>query len=505
VANAVGQSNAGYPVVRAVAYLLVHVPGLVAHGSKPSRELARHPELGERIQGGLRSFDEAVAYPPNQVFIGNLRPDELGRIPRPWPRHALEGAVRRGRFGEIMPEEEFLGLLKAFDEFDLVVLDAGFAAETRRRLQDQPLATAADLERIGAGVDAERLAEIAGEPGATALRLRDGSIAGCVRRGHEEDLNLTADLLLENLAVKATGALVLRQLFALPCAPRPDTIDYLLGCGEEASGDRYQRGGGSLAKAMAPLAGCDQATGSDLKAYCCAPIHALVLGGAMVRSGLAEGVVVVGGGSLAKLGMKFQGHLRAGVPVMEDVLAATAVLLGPDDGSNPVLRLDVSGRHPVGAASGPQVMADHLVRRPLARAGLRITDVDKYALEMHDPDVTETAGSGNVPRNNYRIVGSLAAIDGEIDRTAVGDFERAHGMPGFSPTQGHIAAAIPFLGHARQMMLDGEIERAMFVAKGSLFLGRMTQLSDGMSIMLERNPRNGGFGSGQPLHAVPVV
>jgi len=61
-------------------------------------------------------------------------------------------------------------------------------------------------------------------------------------------------------------------------------------------------------------------------------------------------------------------------------------------------------------------------------------------------------------------------------------------MPGFSPTQGHIAAAVPFLGHARLLLLAGEIERAMFVAKGSLFLGRMTNLSDGSSFVLERNP-----------------
>jgi hypothetical protein len=29
----------------------------------------------------------------------------------------------------------------------------------------------------------------------------------------------------------------------------------------------------------------------------------------------------------------------------------------------------------------------------------------------------------------------------------------------------------------------------MFTGKGSLFLGRMTQLSDGISLILERNPR----------------
>ena len=33
----------------------------------------------------------------------------------------------------------------------------------------------------------------------------------------------------------------------------------------------------------------------------------------------------------------------------------------------------------------------------------------------------------------------------------------------------------------------GQMDRTMFLAKGSLFLGRMTQLSDGISILLERN------------------
>ena len=64
-------------------------------------------------------------------------------------------------------------------------------------------------------------------------------------------------------------------------------------------------------------------------------------------------------------------------------------------------------------------------------------------------------------------------------------------MPGFSPTQGHIASAVPFLGHAYDRMVKGDMERAMFLAKGSLFLGRMTQMSDGLSFILERNGASG--------------
>jgi len=62
-----------------------------------------------------------------------------------------------------------------------------------------------------------------------------------------------------------------------------------------------------------------------------------------------------------------------------------------------------------------------------------------------------------------------------------------HGLPGFSPTQGHIASAIPFLGHALDGLREGPLRRVLLLAKGSLFLGRMTQMADGLSVLLERN------------------
>ena len=215
------------------------------------------------------------------------------------------------------------------------------------------------------------------------------------------------------------------------------------------------------------------------------PTYAVILAAGLVQGGLFRRVAVVGGGSFAKLGMKFQGHLKSQMPILEDVLGAIAVVVGEDDGQNPQIRLDAIGKHDIAIDSRPQAVAEVLVASPLARLGLRITDIDKYATEMHNPEITEPAGSGNVPRNNYRIVGSLAVQRGEIAAGELDAFVRAHGMPGFSPTQGHIASAFAFIGHARQAMRQGTLQRALFMAKGSLFLGRMTQLSDGMSFILQ--------------------
>ena len=475
------------PVIKAVRYQLVHAPGLVRHGSKPSRELAKHHSLLEELTSHLRSYEETLAYPPNRVFLGDMLPEGLLRIERPWFRANGDGS-RWLPFGEIMPEEELYGLLKVADAFDLVALEEGFAARCRESLSGHKLVRDEELQALSEGRPYSAIEEEASDTGKSLpLYLRDGTLVGCISRAHEEDATLTADVVLENLACKATAAIALRTLLE-DCRIDQAEIDYVLNTGEEAVGERYQRGGGNLAKAIAEMCGLANASGSDVKAFCCGPVHALVIAGALVSSGVYRQVAVVGGCSLAKLGMKFQGHLYHDQPILEDTLASVAVLVGPDDGLSPLLRMDSVGKHSVGAGSSQQAIFTELVTAPLDRLGLKFGDIDKYATELHNPELTEPAGSGNVPQLNYRLIGALATLKGEIDRDGLPGFVETHGMPGFSPTQGHIASAIPFLGHALEEIMSGKMQRSMFLAKGSLFLGRMTQMSDGMSFILESNP-----------------
>ena len=86
----------------------------------------------------------------------------------------------------------------------------------------------------------------------------------------------------------------------------------------------------------------------------------------------------------------------------------------------------------------------------------------------------------------------MAARRGEIDRDEIDAFVASHGMPGYAPTQGHLASALCYLPHAVARLGNGEADRVMMIAKGSLFLGRMSQLSDGMSLLLEQNRGEGG-------------
>ncbi len=118
-------------VIKEVGYLLVHVPDFVQYGSKPSRDISDNEGLLKELNGHLRDYQEAVHYPPHQVFIGNRHPDDLNTIPKPWYDHPVPEGKRYGPFGEIMPEEEFYGWMKTADDFDLLWLIPDFVDRIR--------------------------------------------------------------------------------------------------------------------------------------------------------------------------------------------------------------------------------------------------------------------------------------------------------------------------------------------------------------------------------------
>jgi glycine/sarcosine/betaine reductase complex component C subunit beta len=461
--------------IEGVFYSLTHVPDLVCYGSKPAREIRANPEIRKEFEKKLRSFASASAYAPHQVYIGNLTPPELSKLPKPWYDHLLEGALPKGAFGDIVDQESFYGLLKEADQFDLVALcERWFSDRMTKPAEDKRL-------RLRSFAEIELLCR----EGALPL-YSDQKLAGCLEAGHAEDANLSAEVLLENLAAKATAAHALRALLnSLRLSPAD--VDYVISCSEEAVGDRYNRGGGNLAKAIAEEAGCENASGSDIKAFCAGPLYAMIHAASLIQSGLRRKVAVVAGGSLAKLGMKFDSHLKKGMPILEDVLGSFAVVLGRAKPGVPCLRLDSVAFHPVCAGASPQAMAEFLAEKPLAKLGMKLTDVDRYAVELHNPEITMPSGSGNVPRTNYLTLAALAVMRALIERDQMENFVGTRGMIGYAPTQGHIPSAIAYLGHALAALRKAEIKNIMFISKGSLFLGRMTQLSDGCSFLVDCN------------------
>jgi len=488
--------NASHVIIRKCSNILVHLPDFVRHGSKPSRELKKHPDLEGKIIDRLRTFEEAVRYAPNQVFIGNMEPDTLRSLEQPWFRHLLnsDGAYgRTGPFGEIMPQEEFYALLKAATDessYDLVWLENRFINEiVSPAIARHPLCRSDDLiQKLRRGKSAEEIRKKI-EQDRSAPLYHNNALIGCFQRHHDEDESLQALVLMENLITKASAFLALRHLLVASKSDASE-IDFIISCSEEAAGDRYQRGGGNLARAIGEMAGCLNAISCDVKSFCVGPHYGILHAAALVKAGLFRRVAVVAGGSLAKLGMKFQGHLDKEMPVLEDLIGGVAFLVTGDDGFSPVLRLDLLGKYPIGAGGSQQRIQESLILEPLKSSGLKLTDIDRYATELQNPEITLPIGQDDIPLKNYRLIAALAVRQKEIEKSQMNEFIEKRGLVGFAPTQGHIPAGVPYIAHGIQEILAGKKKRIMIVAKGSPFLTRMTNLSDGLSFVLEKNPKH---------------
>lgn len=490
--------------IKGASYVMVHAPDLLIHnGSTQVGARLENPEHEylKALPKYLRNFEEAVNYPPNQVYIGNLTHDDLSNIPEPWYKDEKKASTK-GPFGEIMSQSEFYILMKHADVFELVLLSKEFTKEATSLIEKNPLLKENNIQ-LGEGVAIEDIEKMVKEHTAEGL-YEKGKLIGCVKQAHATDENLSAHTMLENIATKASG------IFAAWCMGKLEGIDmknveYILECSEEAAGDVNQRGGGNIAKSVGEKSGCVNASGSDVRGFCAAPVHALIHGAALVASGIFKNVLVVSGGSVPKLGMNGRDHVKKELPVLEDMIGGFAIMLGEDDGVNPVINTNIVGKHTISSGSSPQAVMSVLVYDPLKAANMKITDIDKYSAELQNHEITAPAGAGNVPEANVKMVAALAVMKGELQKTEIANFVKERGIVGFAPTQGHIPSGVPFVGHARRDMLAKKLKNAMIIGKGSLFLGRLTNLFDGLSFVIEANDGKVSSGSSTDAQAIRQV
>lgn len=474
--------------IKGAAYCLNHCTEIAFHyGNTPYMERKSHGETEflQNLPQHVQSYDEACRYAPNLVYIGAMEIEELRKKTLPLFENLENNAVRFGSFGEIMPEDEFIALMNICDVFDLVWLEEEFRSEVKAKIDAHPLLDNFQKQRLGKGHSLAEIEKEIAEHHALALYY-DNKIAACVRSAHDTDENLFAHVMMENLACKASGVLSLLHLIK-NSGIGPKDIDYIIECSEEAVGDMNQRGGGNMAKAIAEIANCTNATGCDVRGFCAGPASALINAAGLVHSGVHKNIAVVAGGSIPKLYMNGREHVKKNMKALENCIGSFGVLLTADDGVMPVIRLDSVGKHSVDSGASPQAVATALILNPLERLGLKITDVDKYAPELHTPEITVPAGAGDVPEANYKMISALAVMKGQIERSQMNDFMEKIGMPGFAPTQGHIPSGVPFIGHALKKIREGSLSRVMIIGKGSLFLGRITNLMDGASFLIEKN------------------
>ena len=475
-------------VIKGAGYILAHTPDMVLHnGTTQTTERIVNPESEylKELPSHLRDWNTVLGYWPNQVYIGNKTPDDLAAIPQPWCDKTCDVNDRFGPYGQMMPQEEFLLMMQAVDVFSLVKLEKSFVETYKPVLAQNPLIDESILNRIVEGIDGAEIARLVAEEHSEGL-YHNNVLVGCVNRAHDIDVNLSAHVMHENMVSKASSVLALLAALKNAGIDKND-VEYVVDCCEEACGDMNQRGGGNFAKAAAEIAGLNNATGSDVRGFCAGPAHALIDAASLVAAGTFKTVVVTAGGCTAKLGMNGKDHVKKGLPIMEDMIGGFCIVLTQDDGVSPEINLNIVGRHTVGTGSAPQAVISSLVTESLDRNGLKITDIDKYSPEMQNPDITKPAGAGDVPLANYKMIAALAVKRGEIGRGDIASFADKYGLTGWAPTQGHIPSGVPAIGYLCDKIKAGEMNRAMIIGKGSLFLGRMTNLFDGASFVIQAN------------------
>ena len=152
------------------------------------------------------------------------------------------------------------------------------------------------------------------------------------------------------------------------------------------------------------------------------------------------------------------------------------------------MRLDALGKHTVGAGASPQAITGALVLDPLEKLGLTFTDVDKYAAELQNPEITLPAGAGNVPEANYKMIAALAVMKKAARKKRHARLRETAGLsrlcshPGAHPLGGSLHGTCG--GYASG---GKDSSGAMIIGKGSLFLARLTNLADGASFIMENS------------------
>ena len=489
-------------VIKGTGYILAHTPDMVFYnGSTQTTERLVNPdsEYLKELPKHLRTYDQAASYWPHQVYIGNKTPEELANTEEPYYNKECDIKDRFGKYGEIIPEEEFYLLLQACDVFDLVMLDKEFVKKHKDNFAKDPYIDETIVARVKEGFDLADIEKCVNEEHAEGLYV-NFKLVGCVKKAHDVDPNFSAHVIHENLVSKASSVLALIA-GVKNAGISKDEVDFVIDCCEEACGDMLQRGGGNFAKAAAEIAGLNNATGADTRGFCAGPSHAIIEAASLVAAGTYKTVAVTAGGCTAKLGMNGVNIVKKGLPIMEDVIAGFCIIISQNDQKNPIINLDIHGKLAVGAGSAPQNVIGALVIDPLEEAGLKVTDVDKFSPEMQNAEIMKAAATGDVAEANYKMIAALAVKRGDLDKADVATFPKEKGVKGYAPIQGHIPSGVPPMGYFRDEILKGNMNRCMVIGKGSLFLGRMTNLFDGVSFVMEKNDgskdSSGGVSEGE--------
>lgn len=132
----------GYPVLKGASYTLAITPDMVIHnGTTQTTEMIVNPESEylKELPNHLRSFEDAFLISRTR-YISEMQ-SRLTWLQQSFRSMTKSGenASRDGKYGQIMPEDEFYGLIQICDVFELVMLGEELCCFCKRKLAAQNL------------------------------------------------------------------------------------------------------------------------------------------------------------------------------------------------------------------------------------------------------------------------------------------------------------------------------------------------------------------------------
>ncbi len=306
------------------------------------------------------------------------------------------------------------------------------------------------------------------EQGGELASYQAGEIVAAFRPAHDADEALSSAVLLENLTCKASAVHAVRCLLrGSKIDPGTDRIRHRMrrGSGRRSVSARWREPRESDRRAVRPF---ENASGSDVKAFCAGPIHALIMAGALVACRRVRASARRGRWVPSQTGDEVPGRSRQRVRRSSRTFSrGWRSSVGPGQtAARPCFDWTPSER----TGSVPV---------PPSRRCSRISSESRSTPSVSpSPRSTATRRSCTTPRSqnrpaaatfrgrNYRMLAALGAVRGELGSQDIDTFAFERGLPGYSLTQGHIASAIPWLPHALARFARGELRRTMLFAEG---------------------------------------
>ena len=197
----------------------------------------------------------------------------------------------------------------------------------------------------------------------------------------------------------------------------------------------------------------------------CGPALRDDYGASLIQSGCVQGLLSsLVDHSPARHGISI--HLEKGIPILEDVLGKLSVIFSRAKTGEPVCNR-FGHVSPGSHGTSRQAMADRSPRSRWRKRGMKLTDVDHYAVELRRSGMPRPRAAATCPELVACVRAAAGGMRGQIRKDQIEDFCRTRGRYGYAPNQGRVPRRL-FTSDTRWMRSRMVVKMRFYFQRKSL-------------------------------------